>query len=668
MIKNNLKGVPLKDVRLGHGLLREKNELIRREVLPYQWQALKNEIPGAGQGNTIENFRIAAGESRGEFTGLVFQDSDLYKWLEAVAYSLATHSDKELEELADSAIDLIEKAQQPDGYLNTYFIIAEPEKRWTNLAECHELYCAGHLIEAAVAYYQATGKRKLLEVAVRLADHINGKFGPDPGKLRGYPGHQEIELALVKLYEVTGEERYLRLARYFLEERGRQPHYFDLEWEKRGRTGFWPSSGTEPDRGKEYFQAHKPVLEQKAATGHAVRALYMYSAMADVAAYVLAGTGDGNWVTACRKLWENVTGRQLYITGGVGADAYSEAFTFAYDLPDDTAYAETCAAIALVFFAWRMLQLQPAAEYADLMERALYNGILSGMAEDGKSFFYVNPLAVHPETCTKRYDHRHVKTVRQKWFGCACCPPNLARLFASIGGYIYLYNNERIYVNLYTANTARFRMKDREVTLMQETNYPWEGKVRIKISAPEAIRFTLALRLPGWCRRPAVAVNGKEITLAGVTENGYALIAREWQGGDTVELSLPMPVEKMAAHPKVLEAAGKIALQRGPVVYCLEEADNGKDLYNLAISPETEFTPEFAGDFPGQVVVLKGEAFRTVTTGWENELYRPYSVRWEKVKITAVPYYTWGNRQPGEMRVWIRVMDQSLPVPPDRQR
>ena len=658
MLKTNLKTVPLKDVRLGNGLLGRKNELIRKEVLPYQWKALNNEIPGADQSSAVENFRIAAGEARGKFTGMVFQDSDLYKWLEAVAYTLATHPEKELEDLADSAIDLIEKAQQPDGYLNTYFTIAEPEKRWTNLAECHELYCAGHLIEAAVAYYQATGKRKLLDVAVRFADHIDDKFGPDPGKLRGYPGHQEIELALVKLYEVTGEERYLRLARYFLEERGREPHYFDLEWEKRGRTGFWPSSGTEPDRGKEYFQAHKPVLDQEAAVGHAVRALYMYSAMADVAGYALAGAGDGSWLAACRKLWENVTKKQMYITGGVGSDVYSEAFTFDYDLPDDTAYAETCAAIALVFFAWRMLQLQPAAEYADVMERALYNGVLSGMAEDGKSFFYVNPLAVHPETCTRRYDHRHVKPVRQKWFGCACCPPNLARLFASIGSYIYLYNNERIYVNLYTSNTARFRINGREVALTQETGYPWEEKVRIAISSPETTSFTLALRLPGWCRRSAVSVNGEEITLAGITENGYALIDREWKDGDTVELALPMPVEKMAAHPGLRENAGKIALQRGPVVYCLEEVDNGKDLHNLVISPEAEFTAEFADDFPGRVVVLKGEAFRTVETGWGNELYRPFSLRRERVKITAVPYYAWANRRPGEMRVWLRVLER----------
>lgn len=658
MMKNNLKTVPLKHVRLGNGLLGRKNELIRKEVLPYQWKALNNDIPGADQSNAVENFRIAAGESQGEFAGLVFQDSDLYKWLEATAYSLATHPEKKLEDLSDNVIDLIEKAQQPDGYLNTYFTIAEPEKRWTNLAECHELYCAGHLIEAAVAYYQATGKRKLLDIAVRLADHIDGKFGPDPGKLRGYPGHQEIELALVKLFEVTGDDKYIRLARYFLEERGREPHYFDLEWEKRGRTGFWPSSGTEPDRGKEYFQAHKPVLEQETAVGHAVRALYMYSAMADMAAYVLAETGDRSWVAACRRLWENVTGKQLYITGGVGADAYSEAFTFDYDLPDDTAYTETCAAIALVFFAWRMLQLQPAAEYADVMEKALYNGILSGIAEDGKSFFYVNPLAVHPETCAKRYDHRHVKTVRQKWFGCACCPPNLARLFASIGGYIYLYNNERIYINLYTNNTARCRIKDREVTLTQKTNYPWEEKVRIEISSPEATRFTLALRLPGWCKRPAVSVNGEEIALAGIMENGYALIGREWKNGDTVELTLAMPVEKMAAHPGVKENAGKIALQRGPVVYCLEEVDNGANLHNLVISTETGFTTEFAEDFPGKVVVIKGEAFRTVETGWENELYRPLSRQREKVGIKAVPYYTWGNRSPGEMRVWIRALDR----------
>lgn len=662
MIERKPKTVPLKNIRLGNGLLGRKNELIRKEVLPYQWKALNNEIPGADRSNAVENFRIAAGESRGEFAGMVFQDSDLAKWLEAAAYNLATHPEKELENLADSVIDLVEKAQQPDGYLNTYFTVAEPDKRWTNLAECHELYCAGHLIEAAVAYYQATGKRKLLDIAIRLAGHIDEKFGPDPGKLRGYPGHQEIELALVKLYETTGNSKYLRLAEYFLEERGQKPHYFDQEWEKRGRTGFWPNSSSDPGRGKEYFQAHKPVREQETAVGHAVRALYMYSAITDVAAHALAETGDQSWVTVCRKLWENVTKKQMYITGGVGADVYSEAFTFDYDLPNDTAYAETCAAIALVFFAWRMLQLQPAAEYADVMERALYNGVLSGISEDGKSFFYVNPLEVHPETCARRYDHRHVKPVRQKWFGCACCPPNLARLFASIGGYIYLFNDDRIYVNLYTSSSAQFAIKGRTLTVTQQTNYPWDEKVRIELSCTETTRFTLALRLPGWCRRPAVSVNGEELVLAEIrarAENGYALINREWKSGDTVELTLPMLVEKITAHPNVRENEGKIALQRGPVVYCLEEVDNGANLHSLVLAPEAEFKPKFDEDLFGGVVVLTGKAFRTVTGAWGNELYKPLYVKREKekVKIKAVPYYTWGNRNPGEMRVWIRVLE-----------
>jgi len=487
--------ISLKDIKLNNGLLGIKNRQVSDTVIPYQWKLLNDKIPNVEPSHAIENFRIATGENDGEFKGMVFQDSDVAKWLEAVAYSLSTDPDESLEKQADSVIELIEKAQKPDGYLDTYFIVAKPNKEWTNLAECHELYCAGHMLEAAVAYFQATGKKKFLNVMIRFVDHIENKFGSEEGKLKGYPGHQVIELALIKLYRITGEKKYLKLAKYFVDERGQEPNYFKQEWENGDKT---VHRHIFEKMDLDYLQVHKPVREQETAVGHVVRALYMYSGMVDVA----VETGDTDLIEVCQRLWKNVTRKQMYITGGVGSSAHGEAFTFDYDLPNDTAYAETCAAIALVFFAWRMLQLKPKAEYADVMERALYNGVLSGMSEDGKSFFYVNPLEVVPEVCEKRNDHKHVKPVRQKWFGCACCPPNLARLLTSIGQYIYLYNDSKIYVNLYTGSTAEFNISGESIIITQETNYPWGGSVRFNIKCSQPHYFTLGLRIPGWCRKP----------------------------------------------------------------------------------------------------------------------------------------------------------------------
>jgi len=643
----NLKAIPLKNVKIKGGLLGCKNELVRKEVIPYLWKALNNEIPDADPSNAIENFRIAAGESDGEFVGMVFQDSDVAKWLEAVAYQLTSNPDEELEKLADSVIELIEKAQQPDGYLNTYFTIAEPDKKWTNLAECHELYCAGHMMEAAVAYYQATGKRKLLDVMIRFADLINDKFGTKPGKLKGYPGHQEIELALIKLYKVIGDEKYLKLAKYFIDERGQKPYYFDKEWEKIGKTSYWSNFRK---LGMDYFQAHKPVRKQEVAVGHAVRALYMYSGMADVA----RETGDKTLIEACQRLWDNITKKQMYITGGVGTSGYGESFTFDYDLPNDTAYTETCAAIALVFFAQRMLHLDAKAEYANVMERALYNGVLSGISEDGKKFFYVNPLEVQPKVCEKRNDHKHVKPTRQKWFGCACCPPNIARLLASIGEYIYSNNNKEIYVNLYTDSTADFYINNKEISLKQRTNYPWDSKINLTVTTNEMVKFTLALRIPGWCKEAKLKVNGESISIDKIMNKGYVSIERIWDNNDIVELILDMPVEKIYANPQVRENIGKVALQRGPIVYCLEEVDNGTNLPAIYLPANTEFSVEYKEDTLGGVIVISSEARRLDDASWTDNLYRTKEIKYKPVKITAVPYYAWGNRELGEMLVWIR--------------
>ncbi|RCW56515.1 MULTISPECIES: glycoside hydrolase family 127 protein [Halanaerobium] len=646
MSKKNLKAVDLKRVKLISGLLAQKNKLVRKEVIPYQWQALNDELPDTEPSHAIENFRIAAGRSEGEFHGMVFQDSDVAKWLEAVAYQLTVNPDPELEKRADEVIDLIGEAQQDDGYLNTYFIVKEPEMKWKNLAECHELYCAGHLIEAAVAYYKATGKDKLLKIMQKNADLIDSIFGLEADKLKGYPGHQEIELALIKLFNVTGEERYRDLAKYFIDQRGQEPFYFEKEWEERGKVNHWPDFKQNTER--EYYQAHAPVREQNAAAGHAVRALYMYSGMADTARV----SGDQSLIEACRRLWSNTTKKQMYITGGTGSTVHGEAFTIDYDLPNDTAYTETCAAVALVFFAQRMLHLEKKGEYADVMERALYNGALSGMSEDGRRFFYVNPLEVKPEVAKNRNDHRHVKTVRQKWFGCACCPPNLARLLTSIGSYIYSQNEEELYVNLYSDSQAKVEFGGQEIEIIQNTNYPWEEEVEIELKAEQAAEFTLALRIPGWCRKAALQLNGKNINITEHLEDGYLRLKRSWQN-DKLKLILKMPVEKVYANPEIKEDLNKAALQRGPIVYTFEEVDNGKNLAALTFAREAKLKAEFEKDLLGGVTTIKTRAKKVDSLGWEGDLYSTQKPGSREVEVKAVPYYSWNNRGEGEMAVWL---------------
>lgn len=618
-------------VRFNDKLWAHRMRLVREVVIPYQWDALNDRIPGVAPSHAIENFRIAAGESEGEFFGKVFQDSDVAKWLEAVSYTLASHPDPELEATADDVIDLVVRAQQDDGYLNTYFTVAEPDKRWSNLRDWHELYCAGHMMEAAVAYYEATGKRKLLDAMCRFADHIASVFGREPGKKRGYPGHPEIELALVRLYRATGEKRYLELSKYFVDERGQQPHWYEIEAKARG--------SDEPylaDLGPAYSQAHLPVREQKTAEGHAVRALYLFSAMADLA----LETGDETLADVCAALWENVTKRRMYITGGVGSDEYGERFTFDYDLPNDRAYAETCASIALVFWARRMLNLDVDSKYADVMERALYNGVLSGISLDGKSFFYVNPLEVWPEACSNRHDLQHVKTVRQGWFSCACCPPNLARLIASLGQYMYSQEGDTIYAHLYAASEADLEVAGQSVRLVQETEYPWGEEVSFVVEPQHAGEFTLALRLPGWCEKPQIVVNGEVVAIDDIVSKGYAYIRRKWESGDRVKLILEMPVQRIKANPKVRENAGKVALQRGPIVYCLEEADNGENLSSIVLPYDAELTANWRDDLLGGVVTITGQAYREKS--WDGDLYRPMGRKPETVpvEITAVPYST----------------------------
>lgn len=636
--------VPIKNVRVHDSFFSDLMKTTVEKLIPYQWRALNDEIPDAEPSYCMRNFKIAAGMASGEHGGRVFQDSDLAKWLEAVAYSLMWRPDAALEKTADEAIDIVAQAQLPDGYLDTYYILTGIENRWTNTKDNHEMYCAGHMLEAAVAYYQATGKRKLLDVMTACVEHIASVIGPEEGKLHTYPGHEVLEMALCKLYEVTRDERHLRLAQYFIDERGESPSYFVTEGERSGH----PVRPESPFNLR-YYQADRPVREQEGAEGHAVRAGYLYSGMADVARL----TGDDSLYEACRRIWYDITRRQMYITGTIGQSAAGESFSFDYDLPNDLVYGETCAAISLAFFAQRMLRLAPRGEYADVLERVLYNGSISGMSLDGTKFFYVNPLEVDPARCAHNHQFRHVKPERQKWFGCACCPPNLGRLMASLPGYLYHTNQDTVYVNLYTTNDMKATLASGDVSLSIKTNYPWDGAVRLTVHAAPAC-MTLALRKPGWCRSFAVRANGTAVSCE--ERDGFLYITRDWAADDCIELDLAMPVMVVHANPRVAEDVGKVAVQRGPVVYCLEEPDNGKNLQRVYLSADAAFTCQYAPDTLGGVVTAETDGWELVFDGWDDDtLYSTEKLpSFRARRLHFIPYYAWANRGPAEMTVWVR--------------
>ncbi|WHP31475.1 glycoside hydrolase family 127 protein [Trabulsiella odontotermitis] len=643
--------VSLHTLKINDPFLGQYQQLVRDVVIPYQWDALNDRIADAEPSHAIENFRIAAGRQEGEYYGMVFQDSDVAKWLEAVAWSLCQKPDPVLEETADEVIALVAAAQCEDGYLNTYFTVKAPAERWTNLAECHELYCAGHMIEAGVAFFQATGKRHLLEVVCRFADHIDQVFGPGENQLHGYPGHPEIELALTRLFEVTQEPRYLALADYFIEQRGTQPHFYDIEYEKRGKTAYWHTYGPAwMVRDKAYSQAHQPLAQQQTATGHAVRFAYLMAGVAHLARL----NNDEQKRQHCLRLWQNMVQRQLYITGGIGAQSSGEAFTSDYDLPNDTVYAESCASIGLMMFARRMLEMEADSQYADVMERALYNTVLGGMALDGKHFFYVNPLEVHPRSLKFNHIYDHVKPVRQRWFGCACCPPNIARILTSLGHYIYTPREEALYINLYVGNSMEIPVNGKTLRVRISGHYPWQEEIRITIDSPEPITHTLALRLPDWCADPHVTLNGAELPKE--IRKGYLPVTRCWQQGDTLVLTLPMPVRRIYGNPLLRHVAGKIAVQRGPLVYCLEQADNGEALHNLWLPRNAEFsTVEGKGVLAHQTVIQAEGIRQTASQPQAQPLWQydhPPTVR-QAQTLTFIPWFSWANRGEGEMRVWV---------------
>lgn len=563
----------------------------------------------------------------------MFWDSDLGKSIETIAYSLYRRPNAELEARADAIIDMYEKLQQEDGYLNAWFQRVQPGRRWTNLRDHHELYCAGHLIEAAVAYYQATGKRKLLDIMSRFADYMITVFGHGEGQLRGYCGHEEVELALVKLGRVTGEKKYLDLAKYFIDERGQEPHFFTEEALRDGRD---PKNFVQ--KTYEYSQSHLPVRQQTKVVGHAVRAMYLYSGMADIATEY----NDDTLTSALETLWDDLTAKQMYVTGGIGPAASNEGFTDYYDLPNESAYAETCASVGLVFWANRMLGRGPNRRYADIMEVALYNGAMAGLSQDGKTFFYENPL----ESAGKHH--------RWTWHHCPCCPPNIARLLASVGSYMYAAADNEIAVHLYGESKARVPLAGGlTVQLSQATRYPWDGAIRFEVNPDRTAKFALSLRIPEWAEGATLAINGAPVDLSTITIDGYARIEREWQAGDSVDLTLPLIPRALFANPKVRQDAGRAALMRGPLVYCVETTDNGHDLNGISLSsdPASAETAEIAaldGAVALDVSVMRDEA------DWGSDLYRTTPPQSAASTARFVPYHLWDNRDPGEMLVWIR--------------
>lgn len=656
------------DVVITSGLIGRVSKLVKEQVLPYQWDILndtaKDAVPdhsienfSVAEGNDegypshcIANFKIAAGREKGDFYGMVFQDSDLAKWLEAVSYRLMSDPDEALEKIVDETVDLIGEAQQEDGYLNTYFTIKEPENRFTNLCECHELYCAGHMMEAAVAYYKATGKDKLLKIMCRMADLIDANFGPEEEKRHGYPGHEEIELALVKMYEVTGEERYLKLAKYFIDERGKKPYYFDIEFEKRNHAShfsyLYPPYGMYSN-GQKYEQYHLPIREQKTFEGHSVRCMYMASGAVDVARL----TGDEELMDTCRTLYQNMVQRRMYVTGGIGSTPKAEMFTSDYDLPNDMVYGETCASVGMMFFTRRLLEAEQKGDYADTMERALYNTCLAGMSLDGKSFFYVNPLEVDPIISKENPDRAHVLPVRPAWFGCACCPPNLSRMITSLAEYIYTIKDDQVYVNLYVPNQAKLPLGAQTVEMETETEYPYEGLIRFEMKT--AGTYEICLRIPAWSQKKwMVQINDEELQVQ--ADNGYIHLRRSWNAGDVILLELDFEPKRVYANPKVSKDVGKVAIQCGPLVYCLEEIDNGKGLQRIYLPKDSELKLERRKDKLLGINEIHTQGFRLKELEDDTVLYTS-GVTWEyePVALTYIPYYAWANRGENEMTVWV---------------
>lgn len=560
----------------------------------------------------------------------IFWDSDFAKVLEGMALMLALNPDDQaLAGELDGYVDLVISAQQPDGYLNTHFTVVDPENRWKNIYDCHELYCAGHLMEAAVAHFRATGSRKFLDALCRYADYIATVFGSEPGKIHGYPGHEEIELALCKLADATGEAKYLKLARYFIDERGKQPNFFELEGQQRHASLNVDSLANR--------QAHIPVREQTDAVGHSVRALYLYTGMADVA----MRTGDPSLLDACRTLFDSVAGKRMYLIGGCGSTPVGEAFTNDYDLPNNTAYAESCAAMALVQFARRMADATGEVRYADVMEQALYNGALSGISLGGDRFFYANLLTVDDATFT----FGHIHTERQPWFDCSCCPTSFCRFLPQLGSLAWSRRPGELRCNIPAAGSVT----SGGAAVKVSGRYPYDGEIGFEIISGG--NFVLSVRIPSWCRSWSAALNGKPLETG--AKEGYLTVSRDWKAGDRLELRLELTVDVVRANPKVTADAGKIALMRGPVVYALESVDNGPGVSTLIVPAEQAFRLGEAEGLAGVPAIL-GEALRESDESEGRLYFRNRTPSRTRTNFIAVPYALWQNRGKSELATWLR--------------
>jgi hypothetical protein len=626
---SRLKAVPFTEVTIEDQFWAPRMRTNREVTIPYCFK--KCEETGR-----IDNFAKAAEMIEGKFKGTRYDDSDVFKVIEGASYSLHLYPDAQLDKYLDDLIAKIAGAQEDDGYLYTCRTIdannppdGAGKTRWSLLAQSHELYNVGHMYEAAVAHYRATSKRSLLDVAIKNADLIDRVFGPR--KKHDVPGHEEIEIGLVKLYGVTGEDRYVKLAKFFIDQRGRAI----------GRKLYG-----------EYAQDHKPVVEQDKAVGHAVRAGYLYSGMADVAAAV----GDSEYVTALDNIWRDVVSGKMYITGGIGARHGGESFGDAYELPNKSAYCETCAAIANAMWNHRMFLLHEDGKYLDVVERVIYNGFLSGISLAGDRFFYQNPLANDGT-----YE-------RSPWFDCACCPTNIVRFLPSLPGYAYACKGADVYVNLFIAGAVKIKTPNNAITLKQQTHYPWDGQITITVEPQELQRFAVNVRIPGWAQKDAVPsdlyrfaeaseqevavkVNGRSVRFE--VEKGFARIVRSWQAGDTIELNLPMPIRRVLAHEKIKDDVGRAAIQRGPIVYCFEGVDNLQSVANLVLPLDAKLRAKERTDLLGGIVTLTGR-------GYVAEAQADGRVQLKETDVTAIPYYAWAHRGKNPMAVWITTSAEAM--------
>lgn len=645
-MSQHLKPLELNNIKITDDFLGKYVKSVNEKIVPHQWKILNDCLEGAEPTYCIRNFRIAAGEIKGTRHGIIYQDTDLYKWLETVAYCINSESNQEFEKMADEMIDLIGRAQEDDGYLNTYYTVNAPDQKWTNLIEAHELYTAGHMIEAAVAYYNATGKEAFLNIAKKNVDLICRVFGEGEGQIKGYPGHEEIELALIKLYRVTKEEKYLRLARYFLLERGKSPNYFEGELRSRK----WPEFSTDfANYDLKYSQSRTPVKELEKVEGHAVRMMYLCAAMADLA----EEDDDRELLSTCQKLWEQMTNTSMYITGGVGSSGYRESFTTDYDLPNNSGYAETCASIGVMMFGQRMTSITGNAKYYDDVERTLYNTVLAGINLVGDKYFYVNPLEVVPEFCTEHTYMKHVKAERQGWFISACCPPNVARTLASLGQYIYAKDEKALYIHQYISSEAKARIGTTEVNIDMKSELLGKGKVAIDIEAAGNVK--LRIRNPYYATTTHIQINSKEANT--LEKNGYLEIELE-KGKTLIEVDFGIKAKWMAANNLVRNDIGKTALMKGPMVYCLEEVDNGKNLAEIYVSENVAVSTDKIDDLPGiKVDALSYKGFRLQNRAMtDKQLYGDMKLEQTQVNLKAIPYCLWNNRENGEMLVWQKVM------------